>query len=276
MVRELPGQTNRQQARPTRPYTLSSWNIQRVALGDRPWQLRTYASLSGGWPCNVRTAKQNTDHDHERSSHQMCNYTEVMRRAKQLIRALSRQNGVPWPETTWDRHGCTPATVPPTNGAKVSGGGKRPKRTLEVALLSMDRMLRHTDVTVSAGLQPSYKTFKQTERAQASSTTGNGGQERVTCKKQRTQKKHRRSVGHSPGTQEGRSPRRTQSSTRWKTPSQQEHREGIGRFQRTVSVRVHVRVPRRWVHKDHLWGLDGVLRSTHVDEDNGTAREDKQ
>lgn len=23
------------------PYTLSSWNIQRVALGDRPWQLRT-------------------------------------------------------------------------------------------------------------------------------------------------------------------------------------------------------------------------------------------
>lgn len=32
---------------------------------------------------------------------------------------------------------------------------------MAVALLSMDRMLRHTDVTVSAGLQPSYKTFKQ-------------------------------------------------------------------------------------------------------------------
>lgn len=26
----------------------------------------------------------------------------------------------------------------------------------------MERILRHTDVTVSAGLQPSYKTFRQT------------------------------------------------------------------------------------------------------------------
>lgn len=46
----------RHQARRTGPYTLSSWNIQRVALGDRPWQLRTYASLSGGWPYEVPTA----------------------------------------------------------------------------------------------------------------------------------------------------------------------------------------------------------------------------
>lgn len=44
--------------------------------------------------------------------------------------------------------------------------------------------------------------------------------------------------------------------------------------ERTVSVRVHMRVPRRWVDKDHLWGLNGVLRSMHVDGVKSVAKED--
>lgn len=81
--------------------------------------------------------------------------------------------------------------------AQVSAGGKRVKRTLAVALLSMDRMLRHTDVTVSAGLQPSYKTFKQTKHPQETKRSRHTAGEGNKTKRH----KHYLSVGHSPSTQ---------------------------------------------------------------------------
>jgi len=52
------------------------------------------------------------------------------------------------------------------------GAEKHGPHTFADALLSIERMLRHTDVTVSAGLQPSYNTFRQTVVTRTSQQEG--------------------------------------------------------------------------------------------------------
>lgn len=98
-----------------------------------------------------------------------------------------------------DRRSCsTSAMASPTHRRKMSKGERRATRTLAVALLSMDRMLRHTDVTVSAGLQPSYKTFKQTVGAQASNEART--RREGTTNQDRRSQQNGWSVGHSQDT----------------------------------------------------------------------------